>query len=157
LLLAIDTASRLISLALHDGCRLNFEATWHTANNHTIELAPAIQRALAQTQITAADLTAVAVSQGPGSFTGLRIGLGMAKGLAMAQPIALVAVPTLDILAAGIPPLRGARRGSSGRAGPDLRAALSLAGRSLDPGRTGSDHHLGAADRGCRARHRVCR
>lgn len=108
MLLAIDTASRLISVALHDGCRLNLESTWHTANNHTIELAPAIQRALTQAQVTAADLTAVAVSQGPGSFTGLRIGLGMAKGLAMAQQIALVAVPTLDILAAGIPAFDGA-------------------------------------------------
>lgn len=108
MLLAIDTASRLISLALHDGCQLNLESTWHTANNHTIELAPAIQRALAQAQVTAADLTAVAVSQGPGSFTGLRIGLGMAKGLAIAQQIALVAVPTLEILAAGIPAFDGA-------------------------------------------------
>lgn len=103
MLLALDTASRWISLALHDGFRLHFESTWHTANNHTIELAPAIQRALAQAQIMPADLTAVAVSQGPGSFTGLRIGLGVAKGLAMAQKIALVAVPTLDIVAAGVP------------------------------------------------------
>jgi len=107
LILALDTASRFISLALHDGSRLLYEATWQTANNHTIELAPAIQRALAQAAITPRELTAVAVSQGPGSFTGLRIGLGVAKGLALAQHIALVAMPTLDITAAGIPLFAG--------------------------------------------------
>jgi tRNA threonylcarbamoyladenosine biosynthesis protein TsaB len=104
LLLAFDTASRFISLALHDGHRLHFESTWHSANNHTVELAPAIRRALDQTGLTVTDLSAVAVAQGPGSFTGLRIGLGVAKGLAMAQRIALIAVPTLEIVAAGIPP-----------------------------------------------------
>jgi tRNA threonylcarbamoyladenosine biosynthesis protein TsaB len=108
LLLAIDTASRFISLALHDGHQLHFESTWHTRNNHTIELAPAIRRAFQQTQIGPADLTAVAVSQGPGSFTGLRIGLGVAKGLAMAQNLALVAVPTLEVVAAGVPVCDGA-------------------------------------------------
>jgi tRNA threonylcarbamoyladenosine biosynthesis protein TsaB len=108
LLLAIDTASRFISLALHDGHQLYFESTWHTSNNHTIELAPGIRHALAQTQIAVTDLSAVAVSQGPGSFTGLRIGLSMAKGLAMAQQIALVVIPTLDIVAAGVPAFEGA-------------------------------------------------
>lgn len=107
MLLAIDTASQFISLALHDGQQLHFESTWHTLNNHTIELAPAIRRAFQQTQIGPADLTAIAVSQGPGSFTGLRIGLGVAKGLAMAQHLALVAVPTLEILAAGVPAFDG--------------------------------------------------
>jgi tRNA threonylcarbamoyladenosine biosynthesis protein TsaB len=108
LLLAIDTASRFISLALHDGHQLHFESTWHTHNNHTVELAPAIQRALRQVEIGPDDLTAVAVSQGPGSFTGLRIGLGVAKGLALAQDLVLVAVPTLEITAAAVPVFDGA-------------------------------------------------
>lgn len=107
LLLAIDTASRLISLALHDGYQLLFESTWYTANNHTIELAPAVQQSFRQAQCRPADLTAVAVSQGPGSFTGLRIGMSVAKGLVAAQQIPLVAVPTLDIVAAGVPVLDG--------------------------------------------------
>jgi tRNA threonylcarbamoyladenosine biosynthesis protein TsaB len=107
LLLAFDTASRFISLALHDGHRLHFESTWPTSNNHTIELAPAIRHALAQTRIGVADLTAVAVAQGPGSFTGLRIGLGVAKGLAMARQMDLVAIPTLNIIAAGAPAFDG--------------------------------------------------
>ncbi len=103
MLLALDTASRMISLALHDGRQLRYEASWYTANNHTIELTPAIERALAQLQLDPAALSAVAVSQGPGSFTGLRIGLGVAKGLAMAHQCALIAVPTLDIVAASVP------------------------------------------------------
>jgi tRNA threonylcarbamoyladenosine biosynthesis protein TsaB len=107
LLLAIDTASRMMSLALHDGRRLRYEASWHSANNHTIELAPAIQCALEQLECTPADLAAVAVAQGPGSFTGLRIGMGLAKGLALAHRMALIAVPTLDIVAAGVPGFDG--------------------------------------------------
>lgn len=104
MLLAFDTATRCMSLALHDGQQVWYEATWRTSNNHTIELTPAIQRALAQNHLCPDDLTAVAVSQGPGSFTGLRIGLGVAKGLAVAQGIGLVAIPTLEIVARGVPP-----------------------------------------------------
>lgn len=103
MLLAIDTASRLMSLALHDGRQVLYEATWHTANNHTIELVPAIHQAMSQLQLMPADLKAVAVSQGPGSFTGLRIGMGVAKGLALAQNLQFVAIPTLPIIAAGVP------------------------------------------------------
>jgi len=102
-LLAIDTASQFISLALHDGRQIGYEATWRTRNNHTVELTPAIREALASLGATQSDLTAIAVSQGPGSFTGLRIGLGVAKGLAMARSLPLVAIPTLEIVAAGVP------------------------------------------------------
>ncbi|MBP8974727.1 MAG: tRNA (adenosine(37)-N6)-threonylcarbamoyltransferase complex dimerization subunit type 1 TsaB [Anaerolineae bacterium] len=103
MILAIDTATRFISLALHDGQRLLLEHTWWTANNHTVELAPAIRAAFAQTRIAPADLTALAISQGPGSFTGLRIGMSVAKGLALATGCPLVAVPTLEIVAAAVP------------------------------------------------------
>ncbi len=107
MLLAIDTASQFMSLALHDGQQIWYEATWRTLNNHTVELTPTIQQALEHSGITAANLTCVAVSQGPGSFTGLRIGMGVAKGLAMARGIPLVAVPTLEIVAAGVPQFDG--------------------------------------------------
>jgi tRNA threonylcarbamoyladenosine biosynthesis protein TsaB len=107
LILAIDTATRFLSIALHTGTQVQIETTWHTMNNHTIELAPAIQQALMQTGTTPADLSAVAVAQGPGSFTGLRIGLGLAKGLATSHGIPLVAVPTLAITAAGVPHFDG--------------------------------------------------
>jgi tRNA threonylcarbamoyladenosine biosynthesis protein TsaB len=103
MLLAIDTATRLISLAVRDDYDLLAENTWHTANNHTIELAPALRVMLERCEIAVGDLTAVAVSIGPGSFTGVRIGVAMAKGLALTQQIPLVGVSTLDILAAGQP------------------------------------------------------
>lgn len=103
MLLAIDTATRIMSLALHDGHTLLAEETWHTANNHTAELAPAIRGLLARCEVTLEDVTALAVSIGPGSFTGLRIGVALAKGLALARKLPLVGVSTLDTLAAAQP------------------------------------------------------
>jgi len=107
-LLALDTATRVLSLALHDGQHIAYEATWHTANNHTVELAPAIEGALTRCDVRPQALRAVAVALGPGSFTGLRIGLGVAKGLALAWELPLVGVPTLAITAAGVPRFDGA-------------------------------------------------
>ena len=108
MLLALDTATRVLSLALHDGQHIPYEATWHTANNHTVELTPAIEGALARCDLAPQELRAVAVALGPGSFTGLRIGLGVAKGLALAWELPLIGVPTLEITAAGVPRFDGA-------------------------------------------------
>lgn len=108
MLLAIDTASRLLSIAIYDGQQILAEQSWHTANQHSVELPPAVHQLLGRTGITPAQLTALAVAQGPGSFTGLRIGIGVAKGLAMALNIPLIPVMTLDIVAAGTPFFDGA-------------------------------------------------
>jgi tRNA threonylcarbamoyladenosine biosynthesis protein TsaB len=104
-ILAIDTATRMIGLALATEQAIVAEATWRTRNNHTIELAPAIERLLAAQGIAANALTAIAVAVGPGSFTGVRIGLGVAKGLALAAMpgLPLIGVPTLDIIARALP------------------------------------------------------
>jgi len=102
-ILAIDTATRLISLALASEQVILAETTWRTSNNHTIELAPAIERILVAQSVLAHDLTAVAVAIGPGSFTGVRIGLGVAKGLALAGNLPLVGVSTLDVLTRALP------------------------------------------------------
>lgn len=107
MLLAIDTATRVISLALHDGDRVVAEASWETANHHTVELAPAVDAMMHRARITAADLKAIGVALGPGSFTGLRIGLGLAKGMATALQIPLLGIPTLEILAAAQPCFSG--------------------------------------------------
>jgi tRNA threonylcarbamoyladenosine biosynthesis protein TsaB len=104
MLLAIDTATRLISLAVHDGQAVLAESTWHTPQHHTAELAPQVALLLRRTGADPGRLQSVAVAIGPGSYTGLRIGLGFAKGLALAQSLALVGVPTLDILARAQPP-----------------------------------------------------
>jgi tRNA threonylcarbamoyladenosine biosynthesis protein TsaB len=99
LLLAIDTATRYAGLALYDGDRILSEASWLSNHNHSVELMPALVRTLDQQSLGAQDLSAVAVAIGPGSFTGLRIGLSVAKGLARAQDIPILGVPTLDVLA----------------------------------------------------------
>ncbi len=99
LLLAIDTATRAASLALHDGARVRVELSWESPDHHTVELAPRIAAMLAQLQVTVNELAGIAVSLGPGSFTGLRVGLAAAKGLAISRGLKLIGVPTLDIVA----------------------------------------------------------
>jgi tRNA threonylcarbamoyladenosine biosynthesis protein TsaB len=103
MLLAIDTATRAISLALHDGQSLRAEATWPSDNQHTIQLAPSIADLLNRAGVTTGMLSAFAVSEGPGSFTGLRIGVALAKGMASARRAPLIGVSTLDVAAAGHP------------------------------------------------------
>lgn len=103
MILAIDTATRLMSLALHDGSLLLAEQSWVAGNHHNTALAPAIDRMLAGQRLSPADLSALAVSVGPGSYTGLRIGVALAKGMAAARRLPLVGVSTLDTLAAGQP------------------------------------------------------
>ncbi len=103
MLLAIDTSTRRIGLALYQEDAVLHEAVWSSQNYHTMQLAPAIEDALAQAGIQMDDLGAVAVATGPGSFTGLRIGMALAKGLALARRLALIGIPTLDVTAAGQP------------------------------------------------------
>lgn len=99
-LVAIDTATEYASLALHDGTRVLVEHTWESPRNHTVELTPRLVAALRQAKVKSKELGGVAVTKGPGSFTGLRVGMALAKGLALACGIPLLGVPTLDVLAA---------------------------------------------------------
>lgn len=104
MLLAIDTATKSIGLALHNGSELLAEHFWVTRGFHTVELAPEIALVLRRAGRTVADLTAVAVAKGPGSYTGLRIGMALAKGLALAHNLRLLGISTLDVIAHGQPP-----------------------------------------------------
>ncbi|HSB66746.1 MAG TPA: tRNA (adenosine(37)-N6)-threonylcarbamoyltransferase complex dimerization subunit type 1 TsaB [Anaerolineales bacterium] len=109
MLLAIDTSTRNVGLAIYDGIQVLSETTWASQDYHTVELAPAIAEILARAGQQIQDLTLLAVAIGPGSFTGLRIGLSVAKGIALACHLPIIGVPTLDIVAesqpisAGIP------------------------------------------------------
>ena len=103
MLLAIDTVTRWTGLALFDGATLLAEWGWRCQNTQTIELAPAVLDLLGRTGYTMADLTALTVASGPGSYTGMRVGLGFAKGVALARTLPLIGIPTLDIVAAGQP------------------------------------------------------
>jgi tRNA threonylcarbamoyladenosine biosynthesis protein TsaB len=100
MLVAIDTATGYASLALHDGFQVRGEHTWESPRRHTVELLPRLVAALDQLDVSAEHLSGIAVTRGPGSFTGLRVGLAVAKGLALARGLPLVGVPTLDVTAA---------------------------------------------------------
>ncbi len=99
LMLALDTCTDLASIALYDGQRVLSEVTWHSARRHTVELMPQVIAMLTQAGITANDVHAVAVAIGPGSFTGVRVGLSLAKGIASANGLPLFGIATLDAIA----------------------------------------------------------
>lgn len=103
MLLAVDASTQWIGLALYDGARVIGEFAWLTRNHHSVELSPAIDELLKRSQVEPKQLQALAVALGPGSFTSLRIGLAVVKGLSYALQLPVIGVPTLDILAAGIP------------------------------------------------------
>ncbi len=103
MLLAIDTSTAWISLALYDGNFIHYEITWQAQHHHTVELAPAIGELFKRTGTKSNDLTGLAVAIGPGSFTSLRIGLAAAKGFSLGLNIPVVGVSSLDIVAAAQP------------------------------------------------------
>ncbi len=109
-LLAIDTATDWASVAIVDPDGVLAERSWRSRRRHTVEVAPAVSDLLSLCGLATKDLAAIAVAIGPGSYTGLRIGLALAKGLALASGLRIVPVPTLDVLAAPWSPPCVARR-----------------------------------------------
>ncbi|MCD4672943.1 MAG: tRNA (adenosine(37)-N6)-threonylcarbamoyltransferase complex dimerization subunit type 1 TsaB [Anaerolineaceae bacterium] len=103
MLLAVDTSTRWIGMAFYDGIQIKGEVIWKTNNHHTVELAPALDQLFTRCAITSADLKVLAVALGPGSFTSLRIGLALVKGMALALHLPVIGVPSLDVLAAAQP------------------------------------------------------
>lgn len=100
MLLAIDSATDSLGLAITNGTRILAEESWQSSRHATVELPPEAARLLRRLDLTEGDLTGLAVTIGPGSYTGLRIGLAFAKGLAFARGLKIVGVPTLEVLAA---------------------------------------------------------
>ncbi len=107
MILAIDTATRWLGMALHDGTAVVAEAGWRILDNHTTELTPNLQQMMQRANVSAPDLEGIAVAVGPGSYTGLRVGLALAKGLALANQTPLLGIGTLDIVAASFGPFPG--------------------------------------------------
>lgn len=99
MLLAVDTSTTQVGLALYNGAQVIGEFAWRSGQRHTTELAPAIADLLKRCGLTMGDVHALGVALGPGSFTSLRVGLALVKGLALSKQIPLVGIPTLDILA----------------------------------------------------------
>lgn len=106
MLLAVDTSTAQVGLALYDGARVIGEFAWRSSQRHTVELAPAVADLLTRCGMTMNDVQVLGVALGPGSFTSLRVGLALVKGLALARHLPLVGIPTLDILAYAQPPGR---------------------------------------------------
>lgn len=102
-LLAVESATLSGGVALLDDDRLLGEITLNIAITHSERLMSAVDRLLADCGLAPADLDGLAVSVGPGSFTGLRVGLATVKALAMALDLPVAPVPTLDALAARLP------------------------------------------------------
>ena len=103
MLLAVDTSTTQVGLALYDSAQVIGEFSWRSGQRHTVELAPAVADLLARCALTMNDINALGVALGPGSFTSLRVGLALVKGLALARHIPLIGIPTLDILAQAQP------------------------------------------------------
>jgi tRNA threonylcarbamoyladenosine biosynthesis protein TsaB len=99
MILAIDTATHSAGLAVYDGHIVRAEFTWDTSDHHTVELMPRIVELLDQINVSIDQISGLGVSIGPGSFTGVRVGVAAAKGLALARNIPIVGVRSTDILA----------------------------------------------------------
>src|SRR6266545_2035913 len=100
MLLAVDTSTAQVGLAIYDGSQVISEYAWRSSQRHTVELAPAIFELLKRCGLTMEHIHALGVALGPGSFTSLRVGLSLVKGLALSRHLPLIGIPTLDILAA---------------------------------------------------------
>ena len=138
MLLAVDTSTRYAGVALADGGRVISARSWYSAVNHTAELMPAVAETLKGAGLAVNDLDGIVVALGPGGFSALRVGMSVAKGLAMATGKTLVGVGTLDA-----------------EAQPYLQSGLPVcalldAGRSeVSSGRFGTDGHRLREDRIC--------
>jgi len=105
IILGLDTCLNACSVAVLDGDHVLARASEVMARGHQERLAPMAQAVMAQAGLPFDRLQRVGVTVGPGSFTGLRVGLAFAKGLAQALGVPAVGVGTLEALAAGEPGL----------------------------------------------------
>lgn len=99
ILLAIDTSSELSGLALYQHHTLLAQIQWASARRHSEQLLPQLDALCHLANITPPQITTVAVSLGPGSWSGVRVGISMAKGLALANNAHIIGVNALDIIA----------------------------------------------------------
>ena len=104
-ILNIETSTDVCSVAISDSGQVIFNKEDHSGPNHAVKLGVYVEEALDVLDSHGLPLEAVAVSCGPGSYTGLRIGVSMAKGICYGRGVKLIAVPTLELMA--VPVLLG--------------------------------------------------
>ena len=150
LILAFETSAKAASVAIHDGKKLLAESYQNTGLTHSQPLMVMAEDALKQCGKLPQDVTAVAVAEGPGSFTGVRIGVAAAKGFAWGRELPCYGISTLEAMAESLGvyqgyvcPVMDARRaqvynalfyvnrGEISRITPDRAIALSELGEEL--------------------------
>lgn len=97
-ILNIETSTNVCSVSVSENGTCIFNKEDHTGPNHNELLGTFVDEALSFAESHAIPLDAVAVSSGPGSYTGLRIGTSMAKGICYGRGVSLIAIPTLELL-----------------------------------------------------------
>lgn len=102
LILSVDTSTQNCSVALHENGRLITQELVDEEGSHSKSLTLLIEKVMKTAGRALTDLSAVAVSNGPGSYTGLRIGLATAKGICFALDKPLICLPTLQVLASAV-------------------------------------------------------
>jgi len=102
LILSIETSTAVCSVALHENGKLLAVMELYQEYSHASKLGPLVNELIRVSDVKLEKVNAIAVSAGPGSYTGLRIGTSLAKGLCYALNIPLVSVPTLKVLAAAV-------------------------------------------------------
>src|SRR5690606_31385114 len=98
MLLAIDTSTQVTGLACYDASGVIAECTWQSGRDHTSQLLPQLTMLLRHVGRTPDSITAIGVALGPGSWSGLRVGVSTAKGLALARNLPVIGIGTLDML-----------------------------------------------------------
>lgn len=117
--LAIDTSNYVLGISIIDHEKVIGEYITNIKKNHSVRVMPAIERLMKECDILPTDLSKIVVAKGPGSYTGVRIGVTIAKTLAWTLRIPLVGVSSLEVVAASagryfqgcVSPLFDARRG----------------------------------------------
>lgn len=104
-ILNIETSTDVCSVAISDNGQMIFNKEDHSGPNHAVKLGVYVDEALSFIDAHGISLEAVAVSCGPGSYTGLRIGVSMAKGICYGRDVKLISIPTLELMA--VPVLLG--------------------------------------------------
>ena len=111
-ILHIETSTDVCSVAVSEDSHVIFQQEDHTGPNHAERLGTMVDEAMSFTDSHAIPFDAVAVSCGPGSYTGLRIGVSMAKGICYGRNLKLIAVPTLELLCVPVLLREAAEEGS---------------------------------------------
>ncbi|MDF2669060.1 MAG: tsaB, partial [Paenibacillus sp.] len=140
-LLAIDSSTNLLAVALLENGRTIASFSSEAERNHSILLMPAIEQILSENGLAPSDLSGIAIGRGPGSYTGVRIGISVAKTMAWALGIPVISVSGLEAMSLG--GWRESRLEVKGSTGEDLSADK---GRSEDQSAgegQGEDQHVG--------------